>query len=278
MPLTLALLLGISAALLVWALRHLLVERWERDNAWLEERIWRFTPEPFNPRPYVAGYYAVAIVILLGILLLLPLKLPGVLLWLVLLWVPRWWIDRVWKKRQKAIDDQLAVTIRQMSSSVASGMTLMQAVERLADRAPEPINTEFRVIANYWKLGSDFNAAIEEARRRLALQNFNLFASSILINQRMGGNVTVTLERIAESLEAVDRMRREVHAATAEGRTNIKVLAVAPVVMLAFDAVIDAQAVGWLFTRTVGHALLGLAGALTLGGTLWAWRMVHADV
>jgi tight adherence protein B len=165
-----------------------------------------------------------------------------------------------------------------MSSGVGSGMTLVQAIERLGERGPEPIRTEFRIMANYWQMGSDFGSTIEEAKRRLALKNFTLFASAILVNQRMGGNVTETLDRLADSLESLETMRRDVHAATAEGRTNIKVLAVAPFLMLGLVAFMDAGAVGMLFTTTIGLTLLAIAFAMAGTGTVWAWRVVNADV
>ena len=277
-PLMLAIMIGGAAVLLIWSLRAELMIRWERDVAWLEHTIWRFSPDPFNAKPYIAGYYLGAIFLLIVLVMFFPLPILGFIIWCILVVLPKILIDHAWAKRRKAIDEQLPAAVLQMSSSVASGMTLVQAIERLAERAPNPINTEFRVIASYWKLGSDFTATIEEAKRRLKLPNFTLFASAILVNQRMGGDVTLTLYRLAHSLEAVDRMRREVHAATSEGRTNIKVLMLAPIIMLGFITVIDAQAVGMLFTKTLGHVLLGTAGVLTAIGTLWAWRIVNADV
>jgi tight adherence protein B len=277
-PLIIAIMIGISGTTIVWSLRAELRARWEKDVAWLEHTIWRFTPEPFNARPYVAGFYISATVLLVVLLVALPMPLLGLIIWCVVVLLPKVLIDRAWQKRRKQIDEQLPASVLQMSSSVASGMSLVQSIERLADRSPAPINTEFRIIANYWNLGSDFSATIEEAKRRLRLPNFTLFASAILINQRMGGNITQTLDRLAFSLEAVERMRRELHAATSEGRTNIKVLVIAPFIMLGFVAVIDPPAVGMLLTRPLGHILLGVAALLTAAGTLWAWRIVRSDV
>ena len=277
-PALLAVLLGLSATLLVWSLRGKLVVRWNHDVAWVEHTVWRFTPEPVDARRYVALFYGGAVLALFVLLLVMPSKILAVGLWVVLIAVPRLAVSRAWAKRRQRIEEQLPVAVRQMSSSVASGMTLTQAIERLADRAPDPIRIEFRIMTGYWQLGSDFTATIEEAKRRLSLENFNLFASAILVNQRLGGNVSLTLDRLAGSLEAIEQMKREVHAATAEGRTNIKVLAVAPFGMLGLVALMDAGAVGMLLTRPFGHLLLAVVALLTAAGTLWAWRIVNANV
>jgi tight adherence protein B len=277
-PALLAVLIGLSAALLVWSLRGRLVARWNHDVAWVEHTVWRFTPDPVNARRYVALFYGGAVLVLFLLLLLVPNKILAAGLWAILIAVPRLAVSRAWAKRRQQIEQQLPIAVRQMSSSVASGMTLAQAIERLAGRAPDPIRVEFRIMTGYWQLGSDFTATIEEAKRRLNLENFNLFASAILVNQRLGGNVSLTLDRLAGSLEAIDQMKREVHAATAEGRTNIKVLAVAPFGMLGLVALMDAGAVGMLLTRSFGHLLLAVAALLTATGTLWAWRIVNANV
>ncbi|MHC4991784.1 MAG: type II secretion system F family protein [Planctomycetota bacterium] len=278
MPLVLSIAFGLVGAMVVWALQDDLRRRWERDVAWLQHTIWRFTPDPFDARPWVAGFYVGAVVLLFLFLLVIPFKLLGVGIWVLLIVVPKLAIDRAWAKRRKTIEQQLPVVVRQMSSSVGSGMTLVQAIERLGERGPEPIRTEFRIMANYWKMGSDFGSTIEEAKRRLALKNFTLFASAILVNQRMGGNVTETLDRLADSLESLERMRRDVYAATAEGRTNIKVLAVAPFIMLGLIAFMDPGAVGMLFTTTIGLFILAIALLLAGTGTAWAWKVVNADV
>jgi tight adherence protein B len=277
-PALLAALIGLSAALLVWSLRGRLAARWNYDVAWVEHTVWRFTPDPVNARRYVALFYGGAVLVLFLLLLLVPNKILAAGLWAILIAVPRLAVSRAWAKRRQQIEQQLPIAVRQMSSSVASGMTLAQAIERLAGRAPDPIRVEFRIMTGYWQLGSDFTATIEEAKRRLSLENFNLFASAILVNQRLGGNVSLTLDRLAGSLEAIDQMKREVHAATAEGRTNIKVLAVAPFGMLGLVALMDAGAVGMLLTRSFGHLLLAVAALLTATGTLWAWRIVNANV
>ncbi len=273
-----ALLFGLSALLMVWSLRKKLLERWNNDVAWVKHTAWRFTPDPVDATRYVALFYTGAVAILFLLLLMLPNKVIAIGIWIVLIVIPKILVSRAWSKRREKIESQLPIAVRQMSSTVASGMTLAQAIERLAARAPEPIRVEFRIMTGHWQLGADFASTIEEAKRRLDLQNFNLFASAILVNQKLGGNISETLDRLAGSLESIEQMRLEVHAATSEGRTNIKVLAVTPFLMLGLIALMDSQAVGLLLTKPLGHLLLAAAALLTAAGTLWAWKIVNADV
>ena len=275
--LVLALLIGASLGLFVWSLRLELAARFKADVAWVEHWRWRFSPDPIDARPLVAGFYAGAIGLFLLLALLLN-PLLALILWGGLVMIPRMMIHSNWNKRRAKLDDQLPIAVLGLSSSVASGMTLVQAMERLAAEGDEPIRTEFQLMANYWRMGADFSTTLEEAKRRLDLPDFSLFSSALLINQRMGGNVVITLDRLAHSLDAVARMRRDVFVATSEGRMNAKVLAASPIAFILFGLVIDPEAVGWLFTKTGGHVILAVAGALDGAGFLWAWKIVKSDV
>ena len=276
-PAVASIMLGAAVSLLTIALWRHLRRRWGRDVAWLQHAVWRFTPETFNAGAYVAAYYGLIIGLPI-VCLLAPARIATFILWVVILIMPRIVFAIAWRRRRAVIEKQLPQAVRRMSASVASGMTLVQAIEQLAVRAKTPIRTEFRVMANLWNLGADFSAVIEEARHRLDLQDFNLFASAILVNQRMGGNVTMTLDQLATALEQNAQMRERIRSETSEGRMNVKVLMLTPLVMLGFVAVVDRTAVGLLFTTPVGLVLAGLAGAMSLGGWIWAWRIVNADL
>lgn len=273
-----AALFGVALCLFVLALREAIISRYYADVAWAEAAAYRVSPERYDARRKIAMFYLGLCVVMILNVLFFPAPVVGAVFVVVLFFAPRIYVENAWRKRRALIDSQLPQAVQQMASSVASGMTLPQALERLADRADMPIRTEFRIMNNQWRAGSDLPATIEEAKRRLALPNFNLFASALLVNQRMGGNVVETLESLARSLETIDRMRREVHAATSEGRMNIKVLVLAPFIMLGLSYIIVPDGVRLMFTTTTGWIALGLAITLTALGALWGWKIVNADV
>lgn len=271
-------LFGLAVALGVYALRRPLVKKFQSDVAWLQHTLWLFKPDTENKVSYVGWYYGVAIGVAVAIWLLSTSPI-FVGLWLLAAQLgPRLYADRAWKKRKETVNEQLPASVRQLASSVGSGMSIAQAIERQSLRAEHPTRMEFFVVANYWKMGADFATSIQDAKRRLDLPSFDLFSAALLVNQQMGGNLTATLNRLAHSLDEIDRMQREVKAATAEGRMNIKVLAVAPVMILGLVAAMDYEAVVLLFTKPIGQAILGVCALLTFIGTYWAWQIVESDV
>ncbi len=133
-------------------------------------------------------------------------------------------------------------------------------------------------MASRYAYGANLESTIREAKARLALPNFNLFASALLLNREMGGDIGQTLTRISLSLDKLHEMRKTVEAHTAEGRTNIKVLLVAPVLMLLMMSTVDFEDVKALFTTTPGYCILLTAVLLTGTGMYFASRITRSEI
>jgi tight adherence protein B len=273
-----AIFFGLAAALAAWGGRDWLWRRYQTDLHWLQTTWLRFNPALPNVSFVLLGVYSAYLVALLLLLAIIPSTLVALLVWGLLLILPKLLIEGAWARRRRKIDLQLPASITSMANSIRAGLTLVQALQRLAEQSPEPIRTEYRVMANRYAFGADLESTIREAKDRLGLQNFNLFASALLLNREMGGDVADTLDRISRSLEKLQQMRKTVEAHTAEGRTNIKVLLVAPVVMLLMIAAVDSPGVELLFTTPQGRGVLLVAGALILAGVYFASRITRSEV
>ena len=269
---------GLASALAVWGLRDWFYRRFNTDVAWIQSTWLRFNPDPPNARVVVSGIYAVLLVCLLGLLVLIGNPLVAGGLWLFLLIVPKILVEMAWSQRRQKIDKQLPAAIATMSNSIRAGLSLVQAVERLSEQAPEPIRTEFKVMANRYAFGANVETTVREAKERLMLPNFNLFASALLLNREMGGDVAETLDRISRSLERLQQMRQTVEAHTAEGRTNIKVLLVSPLFMLLIIASVDQEGVELMFTTASGYGVLLVAGLLAGVGAYFAAKITRSEV
>jgi tight adherence protein B len=273
------LLCGVIVAVGAYLTRHALVARIESDTEWIRSTAMRFSPERVNARAWCMLYYAGFLALLMLFLWIAwPSPIFAVPLWLLTLYAPRVIIELLWRSRRKKIDLQLPPTIATMANSIKAGLTLVQALERLAEQAPEPIRTEFKTMANQYAYGSDLETVVREAKRRLDLPNFTLFASALLLNREMGGDVAQTLFRISASLDKLHQMRKTVEAHTSEGRTNIKVLLLAPFFMLALIATVDPDGVKDVFRTSQGYFILLIAGSLAGFGTWLAARITRSEI
>ncbi len=268
-PLGIAALAGLAIALLVWAGREGIMRRYRADAEWLRETSLRFDPKPMNAEALTLAFYSILGLFLVFFLWMSPNPFVGLAVWLVLLAVPRLLVNSAWKKRKAKIDQQLPAAITSMCNSIRAGLTLVQALQRLADHAPAPIKAEFQIMASRYAYGADLESTIREAKERLALANFNLFASALLLNREMGGDVAETLSRISQSLDKLQHMRKTVEAHTSEGRTNIKVL----MCRAGADAVDDGQRGFGGCEDAVHHAarVWRVAGGRSVDG---AWRLL----
>jgi tight adherence protein B len=273
-----AAIMGLAIALLFWGGRQWLLRRFASDVVWAQEVSMRFHPAPIQAQHWVLTAYLLLITVLGVLIFVTPHPLMAVGFWLVILLLPKMAVEILWQRRRRQIDQQIPAAVAAMANSLRAGLTLVQSMQRLADNAPEPIRTDFRVMVNRYACGANLEATIRETKQRLKLPNFNLFASALLINREMGGDIAATLLRISESLDKLQHMRQTVEAHTAEGRTNIKVLLVAPVLLLLMMSTADGEGVASLFTTVQGFAVLIVAGILIGMGVYFASWITHAEI
>jgi tight adherence protein B len=277
--LSICLLAAVSAGALAWSFRSGIHQRIIRDIAWLDSVRLRFDPVVRDSRKAVLVFYAVQCVLVLPFLhFLIPVPGLGIVAWLGLWLLPQKVADHKWNKRLLKIDEQLPQAIRKFAALTGAGMSSADALSQLAIEASMPIQMEFRVMNREWEMGADLSAVVDAAADRLNLESFKLFASVINMNNRLGGDLVKALEELSTSLGGLIEMRREIRAATAEGRANVYGLLVGPPLMLFIIAFIDKEAVHKFLTTPFGWSILGPAMAITILGFLWARKIANIEV
>lgn len=276
--LSIAAITGLAVMLLVWGGRAWLLRRYLADVEWLSGVSLRFRPDSIDAQRWVLIAYAGLLAILALLIFVTPHPLMAVGFWLIILLLPKLIAEMLWQRRRRRLDQQIPAAVAAMANSIRAGLTLVQAMQRLADTAPEPIRTDFRVMANRYAYGANLETTIREAKDRLRLPNFNFFASALLINREMGGDIAESLLRISQSLDKLQQMRKTVEAHTSEGRTNIKVLMVAPVLLLLMMSTADGEGVMMLLTTPQGFAVLIVAGLLIGTGAYFAAKITHSEI
>lgn len=149
------------------------------------------------------------------------------------------WVSMKAKKRMALIEEQLPDAIELMVRSLKVGHPFSSAVQIVAKELPDPLATEFGMIADESAYGRDVSEALKEMAERLDLQDMRFLAVAVAIQQQSGGNLAEILAGLSKVIRARFRLFRRVKAITAEAQWSGKFLSGFPVAALIFINVSD---------------------------------------
>jgi tight adherence protein B len=109
-------------------------------------------------------------------------------------------------------------------------------------------------------------------------QDFEWAVLAISIQREVGGNLAEVLQTTAETMLQRNRLRREMHALTAEGRISAIVLSALPIFLLGLIWFLNPEYIEPLYSTTSGMVALGVAGVLIAIGIVWLNRIVNVEV
>lgn len=121
-------------------------------------------------------------------------------------------------RRQQDIVLELPELLNKITLLVNAGETvqkaLAQCVERKQEHADHPLYKELIQMINEWRNGYSFQQSFEQFSKRCAVQEVSIFATTILLNHRRGGDEFVTALRdlsrlLWEKRKAISRTRGE---------------------------------------------------------------------
>jgi tight adherence protein B len=181
-------------------------------------------------------------------------------------------------RHRKKFEKQLPDTLTLISTSLRAGYSLLQAIEAVAAEAADPTAREFGRAMAEIRLGRSVTDAMNEVAERMESQDFEWAVLAISIQREVGGNLAEVLQTTAETMLQRNRLRREMHALTAEGRVSAIVLSALPIFLLGLIWAINPEYIEPLYKTTPGMVALGVAGVMIAVGIVWLQRIVTVEV
>lgn len=169
---------------------------------------------------------------------------------------PRLLIDHLRKRRWERFDDQISDSINMLASSTRAGMTLVQAVETVAANMPAPSSQEFRLMMNEYEHGHPLVQVLENARKRISTDNFNIVSTAIIVNREKGGNLTEVLEKIATAVREISRLEKKIRTETSSVRFSANIMMFMPLVIGFLFYLIEPESISLLFNHPIGNVIL----------------------
>jgi tight adherence protein B len=142
------------------------------------------------------------------------------------------WVNKKAKQRLSMIEEQLPDAVELMVRSLRVGHPFSSAINIVAKEVPDPLGTEFGMIADEAAYGGDTTEALKELAERMDLQDLRFLAVAVSIQSQSGGNLAEILDGLAKVIRARFKLFRRVKAITAEAKWSGMFLSGFPFVAL----------------------------------------------
>lgn len=142
------------------------------------------------------------------------------------------WLRNKAKARISLLEEQFPDAIDLMVRSLRVGHPITAAIAIVAREMPDPLGSEFGLIADEATYGMNINDALDRLTARVPLPDLRFFAIAVNIQSTSGGNLAEVLDGLSRVIRARFKLFRKVRAITAEARWSGWFLSFFPVLAL----------------------------------------------
>ena len=124
--------------------------------------------------------------------------------------VARALVERKRGKRRDEFINQLPDVARLLSNGTSAGLSMAGAIELAARELAQPAATEMEIVVQETRLGLPLESSLERLRERLPSREVAVLMTTLIIQQRAGGDTVRALSELGQTLEARKDLLREI--------------------------------------------------------------------
>ena len=175
---------------------------------------------------------------------------------------PNWLLNSLRKRRIDKFVQNFAPTLETIVRGVRSGLPLTDCFNVIAAEAQEPVRGEFRNLIESLAIGLSLGEAAERLSERIPTPETTFFSIVLAIQEKTGGNLGETLSNLAAVLRDRKKLREKIKALSAEATISAAIIGSLPFLVIFAIYFTTPSYLTVLFTTNSGKLVLG-------GGLLW---------
>jgi tight adherence protein B len=160
--------------------------------------------------------------------------LPPVILMIIGLCAPFLYLMVMKNKRNVKFTEQFPGVLEMIARSLKAGHALSSAIQLVGIEMPEPIGPLFKTAYEEQTLGLSMKDSLSQMLNRMQSMDLQLFVTAVNIHRDVGGNLSESLERLAQMIRSRLKIRRQVRVYSAQARLSSIILLLLPVFMAVF--------------------------------------------
>lgn len=235
---------------------------------------WSITPIQFR-----------AIQLILTLVCFIPALLHAkAIVWMFVLFISPSIVDSfleyAMNKRFKAFDRDYPVMLLSYVSLLKTGMNSITGLEAAARGLDEEslVRQEVELLIERLRLGLTEEQALNAFGENIHHPELELFVQSLLLNRRLGGTLSATLERLAKQVRKRQQFREQAVAAVALERNSIYMIALIMSLLMTYLAFNSPELVFPAFKNPLGNTILQFGAVLILIGFYWSRKVTNIKV
>jgi tight adherence protein B len=178
-------------------------------------------------------------------------------------------------RRQKKFGMQFPDAIDIIVRSLRAGHPVPIAVNMVSREMPDPVGTEFGIVADEVTYGADLETAMRNLYFRVGQDDLPLFVTAVAIQGSTGGNLGEILQNLSAVIRQRFKMRRKVRALASEGRMSALMLSSLPIGVFFVIQFVSPDFYGSVWQFDLTKMILGGAICWMAVGNLIMFRMVN---
>jgi tight adherence protein B len=226
------------------------------------------------PMPVLLAALGGAVVLLsLGLLVVTANPLLAAVVAILIVVIFKAWLQHAINSRTALFERQLVDAMDLGARSLRAGHPLSGSFRLIAEEVAEPVGVLFSEICEQEDLGRSVQAALEQCAAQSRSPDVKIFAASVVIQLRSGGNLADMMERVTWVIRERMRLNRRSRVLTAEAQLSKWILLALPLVMFMGLSVMNPGYMEPLFSSFAGKVLLTIGAASLLLGSWIMNRM-----
>lgn len=176
-------------------------------------------------------------------------------------------------RNKKKFDDQMIDALMVMSSSFRGGLSLIQAMEAVAEEMPDPMKQEISIVLGENKMGVSLEESMEHLYNRKPSAALQQMITAILLARETGGNLPAIFQRIVSVIRQRKRIQGQIDTLTLQGKIQGVVMSILPVAFFMFINASNPRHFQVMWETDVGQMAMVAAIILEIVGAIMIWKI-----
>jgi tight adherence protein B len=160
---------------------------------------------------------------------------------------------------------------------IKAGLPLGDTIRIAAAESPEPVKSEFRRVVEGLSLGMTLPEAVDRMAQRVPIAETNFFSIVIAIQGKAGGNLSEAIGNLSRVLRERKKMKGKISAMSMEAKASAAIIGAVPFLVVGALYVSSPVYVSLLWTTTHGRMISMIAIAWMGVGVAMMKKMIAFD-